>query len=89
MVIAAYLQASIPSLTLGKSEVFNSSLIIPLKLFKSLSMASISYYPNLDLCSFKDLSVLWIIESASFFKSTNSLLLASSSLNYSPLLIIS
>lgn len=46
-------------------------------------------YGIFDLCSFNDFSVLWITESASFFKSTNSLLALSSSLYFSDLLIIS
>jgi hypothetical protein len=87
--MAAYLQASIASLILGKSETVVSSAIRALKALTSLSISSISYYPNLDLCSFNDFSVLWITESASFLISTNSLLFVSSSLNYSPLLIIS
>lgn len=87
--MAACLAASMASLTLGRSEVSKLSFINYLKLLISLSISSISFYYNLDLCSFKDFSVLCTTVSASFFKSTNSLLLESSSLYYSPFLIIS
>lgn len=70
--MAAYLAASMASLTLGKSDVSKLSFNKVLKLLISLSISSISYYYNLSLCSLKDFSVLCTTESASFFKSTNS-----------------
>jgi len=55
----------------------------------AVSISSISAYYNFDLCSYKLLSVLNIVESASFLTSTNSLLNLSSFLNFSALFIIS
>lgn len=60
-----------------------------LRFYIAVSISSISAYYNFDRCSYKLLSVLNMVESASFFTSTNSLLNLSSFLNFSALFIIS